>query len=125
MPNRKNQSKQRHTNKVIEAHGGVISEFDNIAEEIRVRTGLTAQIIGAVKPRLGSIARISDDIAITCILSDLRHYCDCRSFAFKKLDKAAHALYLEEKTYEDAWQPYLDVWKAKCSDSLSTGGREA
>jgi|ERR1700731_36876 hypothetical protein len=103
MPNRRKQSKLRRVSLVIKTPARLIYEFDNISEERRVRTKKTASIIRTVKTYLGSVARVSDDLAITDILSDLRHYCDIRGMAFKKLDKAARALYLEAKTYEATW----------------------
>jgi hypothetical protein len=103
MPNRRQKNKSRRVNLRIEARGGIISEADNIAEEIRVRTNLTVRTISIVKPYLGSVKRVSDELAITDILSGLRHYCDRRGLGFKKLDRAACALYFEEKAYEAAW----------------------
>ena len=97
MPNRRQRNKPRRVNLMIEARAGLISASDDMADEGRVRTNLTARIIRTVKPYLGSVTRVSDDLAITNILSELRHYCDCRGLAFKKLDRAACALYLEEK----------------------------
>ena len=108
MPNRRQKNKSRRVNLRIEARGGIISEADNIAEEIRVRTNLTARTISFVKPYLGSVKRVSDDLAITDILSGLRHYCDRRDLAYKKLDRAACALYFEQKAYEAAWPALVE-----------------
>ena len=102
MPNRRQQHKVYRANVITKARGGLISDSDNIAEEIRVRTNLTASIICDGKRRLGSVTRVSDDLAITNILSDLRHYCNRRGLSYKKLDEAGCALYLEEKAYETA-----------------------
>jgi hypothetical protein len=103
MPNRRQVNKPRRVNLVVEARAGLIPASDDMADEIRARTNLTARIIHTIKPYLGSVTRVSDDLAITNILSDLRHYCDCRGLAFKKLDRAAYALYSKEKAYEVAW----------------------
>jgi hypothetical protein len=81
---------------------GLISAADDIAEEIRARTLLTSHVIRIVKPHLGSLARVSDDLAITNILLDLRHYCDYKGISFKELDDAASELHSVEKTYEAA-----------------------
>jgi len=87
-------------NSVIEARAGLIPASDDIADEMRARMKLTTRIIRTMKPSLGSVKRVSDNLAITNILSDLRHYCDSRGLAFEKLDKAAFELYSEEKAYE-------------------------
>ena len=88
---------------MVEARAGLIPASDDMADEIRARTNRTAGIIRTAKTYLGSGARVSDDLAITNILSNLRHYCDCKGLAFKTLDSAARALYLEEKAYEAVW----------------------
>lgn len=103
MPHRKQMSNARHIDFVREARAGLIPASDNMADETRARTNHTECIIRTAKTYLGSMTRVSDDLAITNILSDLRHYCDCKGMAFKKLDKAAHAVYMEEKTDEAAW----------------------
>jgi hypothetical protein len=104
MPkNRRQQNKERRFNLMDEGSGGLISASDNIMNERRVRTNLTARMIRTVKPFLGSLTRVSDDLAIANILADLRHYCECKRLAFAKLQKAAYALYLEEKAYESTW----------------------
>ncbi len=103
MPNRRQKNKPRRTDLVIEARAGLISASDDTADEIRVRTNRTARIIHTAKTYLGSVKRVSDGLAITNILSNLRHYCECRGLAYKKLDRAACALYLEEKAYETGW----------------------
>jgi hypothetical protein len=102
MHKRKSINKARRIDFVREARAGLIPASDDIADERRLRTNQTARIIRIVKTHSGSVARVSDDLAITNILSDLRHYCDCRGLGFKKLDKAACALYLEEKAEEAA-----------------------
>jgi hypothetical protein len=96
-------NKRRRANPVVEARAGLIPASDDAADEIRARTNLTVRIIRTVKPYLGSRRRVSDDLAITNILSDLRHYCDFRGLAFEKLDRAAYQLYSEEKTFEARW----------------------
>ena len=103
MPNKKLKTKLRRVNPVVEARAGLIPASDDMADEMRARTSLTARIVRSVKPYLGSMRRVSDDLAITNIISDLRHYCDRRGLAFNKLDRAAYALYSEEKAEEAAW----------------------
>ena len=103
MSNRKQMSNARRIELVREARAGLIPESDNWENERRVRTSLTLRMIRTAKTHLGSVARVSDDLAITNILSDLRHYCDCKGLAFKKLDRAAYALYSEVKSDESGW----------------------
>lgn len=100
MPKRKQMSNARL---VREARAGLIPESDNIANEVRIRTNRTAQIVRTARAYLGSMKRVSEKHAIADILADLRHYCDCKSLPFRKLDKAAHALYMGDKAYEATW----------------------
>jgi hypothetical protein len=102
MPNRGQQNKSRRVNLVLEARAGLIPASDDMANEIHVRTSQTADIVHTAKNYLGSVACVSDDLAITNILADLRHYCDTKRLAFKKLDKAARALYLEASLVADS-----------------------
>lgn len=111
MPKTGQRNKSRRNNSVIEARAGLIPASDDMVNEIRVRTNLTARMIRTVKPYLGSVARVSDDLAITSILSDLRHYCDRRNLAFRNLDAAARALYLEEKDHEKTWSIPAEILK--------------
>jgi hypothetical protein len=103
MPKRKQMSNTRRSDLVRRARAGVISESDNIANEIRVRTNHTARIIRAAKTHLGSVTRVSDEQAITDILADLHHYCDVKGLAFRKFHAVAYALYMEDKAYEAEW----------------------
>jgi hypothetical protein len=97
---RKQMSKIRRSDLLLAARAGLIPESENIANEKRVRTNRTARIIRTAKTYLGSVARVSDEQAITDILADLRHYCDSRSLPFRKLHTAAYALYLQDKRDE-------------------------
>jgi hypothetical protein len=96
MPNRKQTSNAPRTNLLREARAGLIPASDDIADEKQARTNRTARIILTAKSYLGSVARVSDELAIRDILADLRHYCDCTGLVFEKLDRAAYALYLED-----------------------------
>jgi hypothetical protein len=102
MPKRRKISKASRIDLVREARAGLIPKSDDIADEIRTRTGRTARIIRMAKAYSGSLKRVSDEQAITSILADLRHYCDCEGLAFSKFHAAAHALYLEDKADEAA-----------------------
>jgi hypothetical protein len=105
MSTRKHPNQPRLTSHKIKVPARVISASEDVADERRARTNSVARIIRTVKPLLGSVTRVSDDLAIVNILSDLRHYCDFRDLAFKKLNKAAGALYLEEKANEAMADP--------------------
>jgi hypothetical protein len=96
MPNRRQQNKRRRLNLVLQARAGLIPASDDIADEKRARMNHTARVIRTVKSYSGTVSRVSDDQAITNILADLRHYCDCTGLEFKKLDRVACAQYLEE-----------------------------
>ncbi len=69
-----------------------------------------------MRDSIGSATCISDDLAITNILADLKHYCDCKGLAFGKLQRAAYAFYLEEKAYEATWPTIL-----MCVDEVRHG----
>lgn len=97
MPNRKRMSTSRRVNLLLDARAGLIPASDDIAEERRLRANRIECIVRTVKAHLGSVARVSDGLAITNILADLRHYCDGRGLALKKLAKAAYALYLDDR----------------------------
>jgi hypothetical protein len=96
MSNRKQTSKVRLSGLVREARAGLIPASDDLARERRLRANRTMRIIRTVKTYSGSVARVSDGLAITNIIADLRHYCDCRGLAFKKLDRAAYTLYSKD-----------------------------
>jgi hypothetical protein len=97
MPNRRQQNRRCRINLVIQARAGLIPASDDIADERRARLNHTARVIRAIKARSGTVSRVSDERAITNILADLRYYCDCTGLKFKKLDRAAHAQYLDEE----------------------------
>ena len=97
---RKQQTKKRRVHRENNVGGRLIPASDNIMNERRLRTELTRRIIRTVKPHLGSVALVSDDLAIANILSDLRHYCEFKGLAFGRIQKAAFAMYSEEKAYE-------------------------
>lgn len=99
-------SNTRRIDLVRKARAGLIPESDNIANEIRARTERTARIVRTARTYLGSATRVSEEHAITDILADLRHYCDCRGLAFRKIHTAAYALYLEDKAYEAPWESF-------------------
>ena len=96
MPKRKETSDPRRIDLVRKARAGLIPASDDIADERRARMNHTTRVIRIVKTYTGSVSRVSDDQAITSILADLRHYCNCRGLSFKRLDRAAYALFLDD-----------------------------
>jgi hypothetical protein len=99
---RRRKIEARPIDPVREARAGLIPKSDDMRDEIRTRTNQTARIIRTAKAHLGSVTRVSEEQAITSILADLRHYCDCKGLAFRKLHEIAHALYLGDKADEAA-----------------------
>jgi hypothetical protein len=93
---KRQQSKIRHPNHVLQARAGLIPASDHIADERRARINHIARIIFTAKAQSGTVSRVSDEQAIASILADLRFYCDCTGREFKKLDRTARAQYLEE-----------------------------
>jgi hypothetical protein len=100
MSKKKQISNARSMRLLREARAGLIPECESMANEKRVRTNRTARIVNIAKTFLGSAARVSEEQAVTSILADLRHYCDCKNLAYRKLHTAAHALYLDDRAQE-------------------------
>jgi hypothetical protein len=93
---RRRQNKAQSIDLVIEARAGLIPASDDVADERRARMNRTARVVRTIKAYAGLATCGSEHQAITDILADLRHYCDCEGLAFYKLYNAACALYLEE-----------------------------
>lgn len=87
----------QHKRLAVQARAGIIFESDNRADEEFLRMDRTSRIIHRFKTNLGAPTRVSDDRAITDILADLRHYCDCKGLEFVKLSILADALYWETR----------------------------
>jgi hypothetical protein len=101
MRNTKRKQHVRRRTTVNDGGGrGLISAYDDLMSERQARMKIMTSIISIIKPSLGPLNCVSDDLAIANILSDLKHYCDCNGLAFGKLQKVASAIYLEEKSYE-------------------------
>jgi hypothetical protein len=96
MLNTTQQNKLRRPDRVIEARAGLIPESDHLEDERRARTSAKARVFRSVRVYAGSVTYGSEGQAIIDILTNLRHYCDCKGLAFQKLDTAAHEVYLEE-----------------------------
>jgi hypothetical protein len=103
MPKKKQMIRTRRIGLTPETRAGLIPEADNIANEVRARTTQTASMIRTVATRLGSLSNVSEEYAITNILADLRHFCERKGLEFHKLQAAAHAIYLEDKSHEASW----------------------
>ena len=102
MLNSKRRSDTRHIEMVRQARAGLIPKSDDTADEIRARTECTANIIRVAKTYLGSVRCVSEEHAITSLLADLHHYCECKGLALRKLQTAAYAQYLKDKADEAA-----------------------
>jgi hypothetical protein len=100
MANRKQAKTVNEIWHMLRTTGTINFACHALDKEKRVRTNRTARILRSVKTNLGSVARVSDENAITDILADLRLYCDSKGLAFRKLSTAANAIYLEVKEYE-------------------------
>jgi hypothetical protein len=93
---RKRSNKAFHSALVIEARAGLIPESDWIVEEVRARIRRTARIGRVIESRARSLSRGSRAVAISEVLADLRHYCDCKGLTFEELDTAASENYEDE-----------------------------
>lgn len=77
--------------RVLKARAGLIPASDDIENELDARTARVGRTLRAYAKETGG----RDDLAITDILHDLRHYCDTKALTFAELDAAAHEYYLE------------------------------
>jgi hypothetical protein len=91
MPTKNQLKNRRSIALILEARAGLIPASDYIENELNARTACIGRTVRAY----ARMAHDPDDIAITDILQDLRHYCDSKGLAFDKLDAAAHDCYLE------------------------------
>ena len=76
---------------VLEARAGLIPASDDIEDELDARVARIGRALRTYTER----APGPDDLTITDILHDLRHYCDSRALEFDRLDTAAYTDYLE------------------------------
>ncbi|HVB54852.1 MAG TPA: hypothetical protein VNE63_00260 [Candidatus Acidoferrales bacterium] len=97
---KKQMSNARRAALVRQARAGLIPASDDMANEKRARMNRTARVARTVKAYERLHICGSKDLAITHILADLRHYCDCKGLAFHRFQTAAYALYSEEKADE-------------------------
>jgi hypothetical protein len=110
MTKRKQVSKRTRIKPARTPHVGIIYASDELADEGRARLDRMARIMRIVKTSLGSVARVTDGEAITDLLADLRHYCDCKDLAFSALNQKAIESYEDEVTGRDEWRsPFRDL----------------
>jgi len=87
----------RHSARVIEARAGLIPASDDIEDELDSRTAHIRRILRTYAK--GTNGR--DDLAITNLLEDIRHYCDSKTLRFDELDAAAQNNH--EEYQESPW----------------------
>jgi hypothetical protein len=115
MSKRQRMSNARRADLVRKARAGLIPASEDIADEKRERMNSTARIVRAEKAHLGTVARVSDEHAITSILADLRHFCDWKGLSFRKLHAASCALYLEDEAdFRNIPSPTASVPQEHC-----------
>src|SRR5882724_11864743 len=93
---RKQSNRAFHSARVIEARAGLIPESDWMAEGVRARIDRTARIDRLIRSRARLLPGGSHVVAISEMLADLRHYCDCKGLTFEQLDRAASENYEDE-----------------------------
>jgi hypothetical protein len=108
---KRTQMRNRPQPKPVPKVRGRINYASNVlADEGRARIARVERVIHTVKAYLGSAAHVTDSQAITDLLADLRHICDYKGLAFRKLDRAAVALYDDENTDQGEWpSPFRDL----------------
>ena len=92
MPYRRELNIARREALVLAARAGMVPASDDIEDELNARTARIARAVRVYARLTGG----RDDLAITDLLKDLRHYCDNRAFEFDELDKATREHYVEE-----------------------------
>lgn len=105
MPSMKVLVNKRQAALTLEARAGLIPESDWIAEEVRARTNRTAQVSRVVVSHAKRLTNGSVGLAITEILTDLRHYCDAKDLVFEELDAAACENHLDEASQSHMADP--------------------
>jgi hypothetical protein len=100
MPNEEQLKHARAEALVRRARAGVIPASDHIEAEINASVARIARTVSVYAKRVGNCGR--DDLAISDILQDLRHYCDSKGLAFDERDTTAYSCYLED-VKESPW----------------------
>jgi hypothetical protein len=113
MTKTKQKRKQSQVNSLRDLSGGINYAANVLAEEGRARLSRVERLIRIVKAYLGSVERVTDAQAITDLLADLRHYCDCKGLEFSDLDEAAIEEYEDENTDHVEWpSPFRELKEA-------------
>jgi hypothetical protein len=100
MPNKEQLKHARAEALVRRARAGVIPASDHIDAEINARVARIARTVSVYAKLAGNCGR--DDLAISDMLQDLRHYCDSKGLAFDERDTRAYECYLED-VKESPW----------------------
>lgn len=113
MTKTKQKRKPRQVNSLRDLSGRINYSSNVLAEEGRARLGRIERLIRIVKVYLGSATRVTDGQAVTDLLADLRHYCDCKGLEFSSLDEAAVEQYDDENTDQAEWpSPFRELKEA-------------
>jgi hypothetical protein len=83
---------------IVAARAGMIPASDYIEYELDARTSRIGRAVRTYAKKSGG----RDDLAITSMLQDLRHYCDSKGLVFGSLDETACDYYREYVT-ESPW----------------------
>jgi hypothetical protein len=109
----KQKRKPRQVRSLRDLSGGINYASNVLAEEGRARLARIERLIEIVKAYLGTAARVTDAQAVTDLLADLRHYCDCKGLEFSSLDEAAIERYDDENTDQRDWpSPFRELKQA-------------
>jgi hypothetical protein len=113
MTKTKQKCKARQINSLRDLSGGINYASNVLAEEGLARLSRIERLIQIVKAYLGTPARVTDAQAVTDLLADLRHYCDCKGLEFSSLDEAAIEQYDDENTDQGDWpSPFGELKEA-------------
>jgi|SRR5277367_3197651 len=105
MPSTRLSVNKRQAALILEARAGLIPESDWIAEEARARINRTAQLSRVVVSHAKRLTNGSVGLAVTEILTDLRHYCDAKGLVFEELDAVASENHLDEASQSHMADP--------------------
>lgn len=95
MPKNQQRENIRRAALVAEARAGLTPASDHIEAERHARLDRISRVVKAYAKSVASKPGNWDGLAITDVLTDLRHYCDSNGLLFDKLDSAAYEYYLQ------------------------------
>jgi hypothetical protein len=96
MSKRQKPSDRRRAELVREARAGLLPQSDDLVNEVRARMNRTALSARSIKTYTKLATCSSEELAISTILADLRHYCASKELSFRKLNADGYTLYVEE-----------------------------